>query len=118
MCIGGQDYEDYKYNTSRFIPNTSSQHNLTTLPKEKIFGSSNFIKINELTVKFDDLKLNSLTEGGGGNYLSNEIMFRVAKIRGNSTKPVGHFHLANLKTIKRIKEVIDVTIEIINKVIK
>lgn len=45
-------------------------------------------------------------------------MFRVTKIRGNSTKPVGHFHLANLKTIKRIKEVIDVTIEIINKVIK
>lgn len=118
MCIGGQDYSQYNYNTSRFISNASAQHNATSLPKTKIFGSNDSININKLIIKFDDSKLKSLKEGGGGNYLSNEIMFRATKIRGNSTKPVGHFHLANLGTITRIKEVIDVTKEIINKIIK
>ncbi|MNR63980.1 hypothetical protein D3C85_1864660 [compost metagenome] len=70
-----------------------------------------------MIVRFDTSKLNSLKEGGGGNYLSNEIMFRATKIRGSSKKPVGHFHLANLGTITRVKEVIDVTKEIIKKII-
>jgi hypothetical protein len=118
MCIGGQDYSQYNYNDSRFISNTSTQHNATTLPKTKIFGSNTSLNINGLIVKFDNSKINSSTEGGGGNYLSNEIMFRATKIRGSSTKPVGHFHLANLGTITRIKEVIDVTKEIIKKIIK
>ncbi|WP_294963914.1 hypothetical protein [uncultured Flavobacterium sp.] len=117
MCIGGQDYSEYNYNSSRFIPDVNSQHNETTLPSMKIFGNYLSININNLTVRFDNSKLNSLKEGGGGNYLSNEIMFRTTKIRGASKKPVGHFHLANLGTIAKVKEVIEVTKEIIKKII-
>ncbi|MFV0530773.1 MAG: hypothetical protein ACK5MD_04980, partial [Flavobacteriales bacterium] len=118
MCIGGQNYTQLNYNTNRFLANTSNKHNLTTLPKTKIFGSNSSISINNLIVRFDTTKLNSLTEGGGGNYLSNEVMFRTTSIRGeNSNKPVGHFHLANLRDINRVKEIIDVTKEILNKII-
>lgn len=118
MCIGGQDFSRYNYNSSRFLPNTSNKHNLTTLPKAKIFGNTSSVTINNLIVRFDDSKLNSVTEGGGGNYLSNEIMFRATSVRGaSSTKPVGHFHLANLGSITHIKEIIDVTTEIINKIV-
>jgi len=118
MCIGGQNYSQYNYNSSRFIANTSSKHNLTTLPKSKIFGNNSSIIINNLLVKYDTSELNSATNGGGGNYLSNEIMFRATSVRGvTSTKPVGHFHLANLGDITRIKEVIYVTKEIITKII-
>ncbi|QYS91320.1 hypothetical protein JJC04_00035 [Flavobacterium covae] len=76
------------------------------------------MNINGLDVRFDSSKLNSSTEGGGGNYLSNEIMYRTTAIRGvSSSKPVGHFHLANLDNITRIKEVIDVAVEVIKKII-
>lgn len=117
MCIGGQDYSQYDYNSTRFIPDINNQHNETTLPSTKIFGVNLSISINNLIVRFDISKLNSLKEGGGGNYLSNEIMFRATKIRGSSIKPVGHLHLANLGTITRVKEVIDVSEEIIKKII-
>ncbi|ELY2018432.1 hypothetical protein SL053_002359, partial [Flavobacterium psychrophilum] len=118
MCIGGQDYKEYNYNSSRFVLNTNKKHNLTTLPKNKIFGSNLSVNINGLDVKFDSSKLNSSTEGGGGNYLSNEIMYRTTAIRGvSSNKPVGHFHLANLDNISRIKEVVDVAVEVIKKII-
>ncbi|AMO21238.1 C15 family peptidase [Flavobacterium columnare] len=118
MCIGGQDYKEYNYNSSRFVLNTNKKHNLTTLPKIKIFGNNLSVNINGLDVRFDSSKLNSSTEGGGGNYLSNEIMYRTTAIRGvSSSKPVGHFHLANLDNVTRIKEVIDVAIEVIKKII-
>ena len=36
-------------------------------------------------------------EGSGGNYLSNEIFYRIARARTNANSSVrtGHFHLAN-----------------------
>jgi hypothetical protein len=125
MCIGGQDYAQLKYNLDRFKPNTSNLYKLTTLSQEKIFGSKNLfeIKINNLDVRFDISNLDLKTEGSGGNYLSNEVMFRAIKVRGISQKPVGHFHLANLKTdgksdITRIKEVLYVVIEVLKRSLK
>ncbi len=119
MCIGGKDYSKFNYNSSRFIANTSTKHNLTTLPKIKIFGNDSSININGLIVKYDSTKLNSQKEGGGGNYLSNEIMYRATSIRGDKYKiPVGHFHLANLRSIKRSKEILDVTEIVIKKIIE
>ncbi|WP_347220026.1 hypothetical protein [Chryseobacterium sp.] len=105
-------------NIERFISNKNKVYNYTTLPQEKIFGNklNDSIKINNLIVKFDINKSN--TEGAGGNYLSNEIMYRATKVRGNiSLKPVGHFHLANLETIKRVSDVLKVTKEVIKKII-
>ena len=119
MCIGGQNYSKFKYNSSRFIANTSNKHNLTTLPKTKIFSDNSSININGLIVKYDTTRLNSKTEGGGGNYLSNEIMYRATSIRGNKSKiPVGHFHLANLRTIKRSNEILNVTEIVIKKIVE
>ncbi|WP_454989799.1 PAAR-like protein [Capnocytophaga sputigena] len=39
-----------------------------------------------------------LTSGSGGDFLSNEIFYRVAKLRKelNSSLPTGHFHIAQL----------------------
>ncbi len=40
-------------------------------------------------------------DGPGGNYLSNEIFYRVARLReiGNSSLPTGHFHISKLQNI-------------------
>lgn len=41
-----------------------------------------------------------MTVGSGGNYLSNEIFYRVSKIRKekNPTLPSGHFHVSQIQT--------------------
>jgi len=118
ICIGGQDYKAMKYNEKRFISNTNTDRINTTLPQEKIFGSSNLFSkyIANLVVKYDISTPKN--EGSGSNYLSNEVMFRATKIRGLSNKPVGHLHLANLKTLSRIQEVNNVVVEIIKNILK
>lgn len=104
----------------RLVTNTNSIFTETTLPKDKIFGQKDMIRINNLSVRFDSER--SEEEGSGSNYLSNEIMYRATKVRGaKSKKPVGHFHLGNLKTnnksdISRMKEVINVVNEIVIKI--
>ncbi|OXA93481.1 C15 family peptidase [Flavobacterium hercynium] len=106
----------------RLIRNINSIYTETTLPKDKIFEEKNIITINNLSVRYDIEK--DKENGSGGNYLSNEIMYRATKVRGSkSKKPVGHFHLGNLKThnksdINRMNEVIDVVNEIIIKILK
>ncbi len=101
----------------RFLPNPSSQHNLTTLPKTKIFGAGNpVIQIEGEKVRFDESKLTDPTEGAGSNYLSNEIMFRATTVRGSSGKPVGHFHLGNLGGLGTLPKVIRISKEVINRI--
>ncbi len=56
--------------------------------------------------------------GSGSNYLSNEVMYRTTKFRdlkGNS-KPVGHFHIKDLKSISKSEIIKNVTIEIIKRI--
>lgn len=124
MCIG--DYNNPKYDKSRFLANKSSRLTETTLPKKKIFGTSDNIELNGQNVYFDTEK--SETTGSGSNYLSNEVMFRTTKLRGNFDIPVGHFHLGNLKSkdpktgkiksdILKTKIVENIVIEIIKKIL-
>lgn len=121
---GGTDNMNIGYggDEDRLVKNENSVYTETTLLKEKIFGQKEIININRLSVRFDSEK--SETEGSGSNYLSNEIMYRATKIRGNtSKKPVGHFHIGNLKTnnksdINRMDEVVNVVKEVIIKMLK
>ena len=42
-------------------------------------------------------QIHNITVGSGGNYLSNEIFYRIAKARENAHSNVktGHYHIAN-----------------------
>ena len=122
MCVG--DYNNPKYDKSRFLANESSKLTETTLPKKKIFGASDNIEVNGQNIYFDTEK--SETTGSGSNYLSNEVMFRATKVRGALDIPVGHFHLGNLKTkdpktgetksdILKSKKIENIVIEIIKR---
>ena len=53
------------------------------------------IKKNTLTMKLQ----HKITYGSGGDYLSNEIFYRVSKLRKKlkPTLPTGHFHIAKLQ---------------------
>jgi pyrrolidone-carboxylate peptidase len=54
-----------------------------------------------------------------GDYLSNEIFYRVAKLR-KENKPnlkTGHFHIKDLQEITKMNVVKDVIIEIIKRVV-
>ncbi len=115
MCIG--DYGNPQYDKSRFKANTSNKLIETTLPQDKIFGSLSTLGIilNGHNVRFDTSS--TATKGSGSNYLSNEVMYRATKLRGSSTKPVGHFHLGNLKYITKAVEVKNVVYEIIKKIV-
>jgi len=67
-----------------------------------------------------------LFEGSGGDYLSNEIFYRVAKLRleNKPTLPTGHFHIAMLQKVGKdfdeteTKKLINLVIESINKASK
>lgn len=72
------------------------------------------IKEPDTYIRLDDGTIDPIfkTLGSGGDYLSNEVMYRTTKLRGHNEKPVGHFHLGYLyNNISRAKE----TIEVIEK---
>jgi len=54
---------------------------------------------NTNSFPFSEIITNSI-EGSGGDYLSNEIFYRIARKRDDSSSTVktGHYHLANAKT--------------------
>jgi len=114
MCIG--DFGDPDYDKSRFLANKSSELTVTTLPKEKIFGSSYNIKVSGQNIIYYDT-YKSKTEGSGGNYLSNEVMYRATKVRGSLDIPVGHFHLGNLGDINNTVDSVEILSEIIKKIL-
>ena len=81
----------------------------TTLPKT--FSKVSSVKFNW---KFDDIqnpkkivpkKEQKLNEGSGGDYLSNEIFYRVGKMRSEikPTLPTGHFHIEKIQD-ERVSE--------------
>jgi DNA-binding transcriptional regulator YiaG len=56
-------------------------------------------KISWYTKRFqDDLSTGNSIQGSGGNYLSNEIFYRVALARGQSTVATGHLHVPSTGT--------------------
>jgi pyrrolidone-carboxylate peptidase len=49
------------------------------------------------TNAISQLSVTDIVQGSGGDYLSNEIFYRIARVRENTTSNVktGHYHLAN-----------------------
>ncbi|WP_281989856.1 hypothetical protein [Aquimarina aggregata] len=107
-----------KYDSSRFISNHSKDKTTTTLPQNKIFGVDN-VKTQILGELIEYDQNSTDTMGSGSNYLSNEVMYRTTKFRDakSSPKPVGHFHIKDLKSISKADIVKNVTIQIIKKII-
>ncbi|MGG7471194.1 hypothetical protein ACVVIH_22060 [Chryseobacterium arthrosphaerae] len=113
---GGTDNMNIGYhaNEERFIENKKSIYTKTSLPKEKIFGTNKSINIDGFNINYDENK--DSNNGSGGNYLSNEIMFRATSVRGiTSNKPVGHFHLGYYNDILDSDKMISVTKKIIKR---
>lgn len=55
--------------------------------------NSNIIDSNSKS----QISITDIQDGSGGSYLSNEIFYRIARVRenNNSTVKTGHYHLAN-----------------------
>ena len=70
----------------------------------------------------DDLPQLSIYYGPGGNYLSNEIFYRVAKLRESLQPklPTGHFHIRKIQGVKEelVPEKVEKLITIIKETIK
>ena len=70
----------------------------------------------------DDLPQLSIYYGPGGNYLSNEIFYRVAKLRESLQPklPTGHFHIRKIQGVKEelVSEKVKELITIIKETIK
>ncbi|ELY2018585.1 hypothetical protein SL053_002515, partial [Flavobacterium psychrophilum] len=107
-----------KYDSSRFITNTSSIKTETTLPQNKIFGGLEIFKTKILGEPIDfDINASEIL-GSGSNYLSNEVMYRSTTVRDNfkSRIPVGHFHLRNI-SFASVNVFSKVVIKLIKKII-
>jgi hypothetical protein len=72
---------------------------IESIPYEFIFKKAYLKKIFNNGKSFDSSVINSndMQIGSGGDYLSNEIFYRISRARENagSTVKTGHFHLAN-----------------------
>ena len=84
----------FKPSKDRYMPNNNEIFTITSLPKEKIFEEP-----FELGFKIEYDESRSDKKGSGGNYLSNEIMYRITKYRDENgmKKPVGHVHIGYYK---------------------
>lgn len=103
---------------SKSVSEGSPETIVTTLPKELTQNGSKFVfygkyfetmkdkidfEVGDLTKQKDsditNVPKNKIYHGPGGNYLSNELFYRVAKLRSKSkpTLQTGHFHIAKLQ---------------------
>jgi pyrrolidone-carboxylate peptidase len=116
---GFNDNQDYKREADSHALITKDEWIETTLPKEftnapKVVYNWEFDNIpNPNHIK--PIQTQKLTNGSGGDYLSNEIFYRVAKLRKDIKPilPTGHFHInkiQNPKTKEDLKpdEILDV----------
>ncbi|MET3047019.1 hypothetical protein [Flavobacterium covae] len=104
---GFNDNENFVRENGSQALSTKFEWIQTTLPKT--FADAPFVNFNW---KFDDVshpentipkKEQILIEGSGGDYLSNEIFFRVGKLR-SEIKPIlatGHFHIEKIQESKQ-----------------
>ncbi len=118
MNIGFKTIYTYKGvfepNKERYRPNENKDFTYTSLLEEKIFGKPFEL---EFKIEYDESK--SDKEGSGGNYLSNEIMYRITKYRdenGLGNKPVGHVHIGNYGDIKGRATALETMKEIIRRI--
>lgn len=129
---GGDENMNYERESGSKAILNSPEWIITTLPNT--FENDQGVKFNW---SFNGSKRPSniypkeaeiLFEGSGGNYLSNEIFFRVAKLREENLDrdgikrklPTGHFHVAkiqdvgcdlDMKEMKKLMDIIIFTIE-------
>ena len=106
---GFNDNLDYTRKEGSIALTTNKEWIETTLPKE--MTNAPYVEFNWKYNESPNLKKTNptqgqkLSKGSGGNYLSNEIFYRVAKLR-TETKPVlptGHFHISKLQD-ENVKE--------------
>lgn len=104
---GFNDNENFIRENGSQAVSTKFEWIQTTLPKT--FSNAPFVKFNW---KFDNVSHPEntvpkseqiLNEGSGGDYLSNEIFYRVGKMRSEirPTLATGHFHIEKLQEAKQ-----------------
>ncbi len=105
---GLNDNMDFtRIDESKSVSDTAPETIKTTLPIQMTQGNSKAIlwgKYNQKNEKpqlatLDNFPKEKAYNGPGGNYLSNEIFYRVAKIRSEikSTLKTGHFHISMIQ---------------------
>ncbi|GGX16018.1 type VI secretion system tube protein TssD [Aquimarina muelleri] len=100
---GFNDNLDYTREDNSKALNSNDEWIETTLPKEMtnapyVEYNWEFDRVpNPKKIKPD--KEQKLSQGSGGNYLSNEIFYRVARLRKEKKPilPTGHFHISKLQ---------------------
>lgn len=122
---GFNDNQDFRREPDSHALGTTNEWIETTLPKEftnapKVIYNWEFDNIPNPT-HIKPIPTQKLTNGSGGDYLSNEIFYRVAKLR-KDIKPIlstGHFHISKIQN-PAIKEDLkpDEILEVLNTVKK
>lgn len=106
---GFNDNMNYTREDNSKALNSNDEWIETTLPKE--MTNAPYVKYNwefnrvPNPKKIKPTKEQKLSQGSGGDYLSNEIFYRVAKLRKEQKPvlPIGHFHISKLQN-ENIKE--------------
>jgi len=106
---GFNDNLDYTREDNSKALNSNDEWIETTLPKE--MTNAPYVEYNwefnrvPNPKKIKPAKGQKLSQGSGGDYLSNEIFYRVAKLRKEKKPvlPTGHFHISKLQN-ENIKE--------------
>lgn len=100
---GFNDNQDYKRVPGSHALITKDEWIETTLPIEftnapKVVYNWEFDNIPNPT-HIKPIQTQKLSSGSGGDYLSNEIFYRVAKLRKDSNPmlPTGHFHISKIQ---------------------
>ena len=120
----GNDKEliNYPSDDSRFISNDNKDFAETTLPEGKLFNEPFSFRDKENQEIEVELSFNekwSDTEGSGGNYLSNEIMYRTTKYRDDNDmdeKLIGHVHIGKYNNIEENVDAKEIMEEIIRRI--
>lgn len=112
MYSGGNEYNPIDFAQLT----TGNNFYYTTLPVNNMLNSptDNLFIVNKNCTDRSDPT--STTKGSGSDYLSNEIFYRVARMRANS-KPklqTGHLHLPMLQTAEETKNILINQYKIVN----
>ncbi|WP_430612145.1 hypothetical protein [Flavobacterium sp. JP2137] len=92
---------------------------LTKAPSKALFFGLYYLHARSYTATKENYPTHRIDEGPGGNFLSNEIFYRVAKLRNenNPTLETGHFHVPPLQIDNKKFSPKDTT-DLINNVIQ
>lgn len=108
LNIGGKEFYETTLPYKKIVPNVNIPSDIFWVYFNQTYNKHNGGDSNKnkqgtvLRAKLEDVQVLTSTRGSGGAYLSNEIFYRVAKLRAElkPNLPTGHLHVPLIQTTK------------------